>query len=150
MALIAGSLVAGTSVYSFASDWDKAGKALAIIEGIRIVTGGKADIIGTITGINRPGQEVRESRYSREPDQQRYADNYHGRFKYERNERVWVPHYVWEERYIPRHTEYRPGYGEVVIEAHHERYQVEEGGHWEIKGDCGQREHRSQSGARRF
>jgi len=101
---------------------------LAIIEGVRVVTGGKVDLIGTITGINRP-------RY----DQVRYADN-PGRH---RGERVWVPHYVWKEVYVPMHTEYRPGCGEVVVEAHYERYEVEEGGHWEVRCDSGYSNNRS-------
>jgi hypothetical protein len=115
---------------------------LTIIEGVRIFTGGKVDIIGTITGINRPRQEAREYNYSRDSDHQQYANRGRGHGRYERYERVWVPYYVWKEKYVPRHTEYRPGYGEVVVEGHYERYQVEEGGHWEIRDDCGPREHR--------
>lgn len=140
VALIAGSLVIGLSTCSYASDWDKAGKALAIIEGIRVVTGGKVDVIGAIAGINNPHQEVRGYRYSREPGYNRYADRNVGRGRYEQYERTWIPHYVWRERYVPRHTEHRPGFGKVVIEGHYERYQVQEGGHWEIKSDCRPRE----------
>jgi hypothetical protein len=139
--------VIGISTRIFASDWDKAGKALAIIEGVRVVTGGKVDIIGTITGINRPRQEAREY------DRRQYAGNngwHRGNDKYERYERVWVPHYVWKEIYVPRHTEHRPGYGEVIVEAHYERYQVEEGGHWEIRYDIDQRDHRSSFDNHRF
>ena len=141
MVLVAGSLVVGWSICSYASDWDKAGKAFAIIEGLRVVTGGKVDVIGTITGINRPGQEARVYSYSREPDYKRYAGRYSGRGRDERYERVWVPHYVWIERYVPRHTEHRSGYGEVIIEGHYERYQVEEGGHWEFREDCGPKQY---------
>jgi hypothetical protein len=133
MALIIGSLVIGVTAKSFASDWDKAGKILTIIEGVRVVTGGKVDLIGSITGINRPGEESREFRYAREYNRPPYysQENRRDFYQYERCVRVWVPHYVWRERYVPRHTEYRPGYGEVVVEGHYERYQVEEGGHWE-------------------
>lgn len=142
MALITGSLVIGVSTQGFASDWDKAGKALTIIEGVRIFTGGKVDIIGTITGINRPRQEVREYSYFRDSDRQRDVGRRRGHGSYERYERVWVPHYVWKEKYVPKHAEYRPGYGEVVVEGHYERYRVEEGGHWEIRDNCGPREYR--------
>ncbi|MCX5701591.1 MAG: hypothetical protein NTW64_01235 [Candidatus Omnitrophica bacterium] len=138
MALIIGSLAIGISTHVFASDWDKAGKALTIIEGLRVFTGGAVDIIGTITGINRPRQETREYSYSRDSDRRQYASNngwQRGQDKYERCERVWVPHYAWKVKYVPTYTEYRPGYGEVIVEAHYERYQVEEGGHWEIRYD---------------
>jgi hypothetical protein len=133
MALIAGSLALGLDTLSYASDWDKAGKAFAIIEGVRVVTGGKVDVIGAITGINRPRQEAMAYSYSRAPVRQLYADRRGGNDRYERYERVWIPHYVWKERYIPQHTEYRPSYGEVVVDGHNEKYMVEQGGHWEIR-----------------
>ncbi|MBU3912091.1 MAG: hypothetical protein KKD90_05845 [Candidatus Omnitrophica bacterium] len=50
--IVVGTLI-GTSASSYASDWDKAGKALAAIKGVRIITGGNVDLIGNITGINR-------------------------------------------------------------------------------------------------
>ena len=133
---------------AFASDWDKAGKALTIIEGLRVVTGGRVDVIGTLTGINRPGTVVavnttygpverndhqggydhpRSYGYER-PHYRGYRDQQHCSY----TKRVWVPNTVWRERYLPAHTEYQPGYGEVFVQAHYERYQVEEGGHWEI------------------
>ena len=142
IALIMGSLLVGFSTCSYASDWDKAGKVFAVIEGLRVVTGGKVDVIGTSTGINKPRQEAREYGYSKDSNRQQYADNRRGRAKYERSERVWVPHYVWKEKYVPKHTEYRPGYGEVIVEGHYERYRVEEGGHWGTRDDCGPRGHR--------
>lgn len=131
----AAALVIGVNARCFASDWDKAGKALAIIEGVRVITGGQVDVIGTITGINRPRGENRDRKeYARGG---RDRDFGRPRYAYERRpyvkqcEMIWVPHYVWVEKYIPKHTEHRPGYREVVVQAHYEKYQVEQGGHWE-------------------
>jgi hypothetical protein len=137
MTLVAAALAVGICTQGYASDWDKAGKILTVIEGMRVVTGGKVDIIGTITGINKPRESSREVVYVKTYDgpghgyayQGPYRHNYPGHFSHQ--ERVWVPHMVWKTRYIPRHTEYRPGYGEVVIEGHYEKFLAEEGGHWE-------------------
>ena len=133
VALITAGIVAGVSTNSFASDWDKAGKALAIIEGVRVVTGGAVDVIGTITGINRPREESREYARVREYERPQYTRGYaYGRRShFEECERIWVPRYVWKEKYIPRYIEYRHG-RKVVVEGHYERYLVKEGGHWEI------------------
>lgn len=140
--LIGIGLIMGITTQSFASDWDKAGKILTIIEGVRVVTGGKVDLIGTITGINNPRESRERHEYYREynyPQGYAYRDNRHRSYVEQRNfryaKRVWVPHLVWRERYVPEHTEYRPGYGEVVVQAHYERYLVEEGGHWETVYD---------------
>ena len=132
VALITAGIVAGVSTNSFASDWDKAGKVFAIIEGVRVITGGKVDVIGTITGINRQRQENRECEQVRESERPRYARGYaYGRRShFEECERIWVAHYVWREKYIPEHIEYRNG-RKVVVEGHYEKYMVEEGGHWE-------------------
>jgi hypothetical protein len=45
-------------------------------------------------------------------------------------EQIWVPHYVWREKYVPEHYERRDG-RDIFIGSHYERFQVEEGGHWE-------------------
>lgn len=131
-------LIMGLKSVSFASDWDKAGKALTIIEGVRVITGGKVDLIGNITGINKPREEAKECRRVITHEPRHYAPYRHERGYRQKEQHyvsycktVWVPHMVWKEKYIPRHTEYRPGYGEVVVEAHIEKYLVEEGGHWE-------------------
>ncbi len=129
----------GIKTYGFASDWDTAGKAFAIIEGLRVITGGKLDVVGSITGINRPREVVRERVYVREEppgsSYQMYSSRfpaYGHRHQVRYSERVWVPHLVWKEKYVPTHTEYKPGYGNIVIDGHYERFQVQEGGHWEI------------------
>ncbi len=112
--LIGVTVMLGERVY--ASDWDKAGKVLTGIEGLRIFSGGKLDLIGNIFGINR----YREKSYS--------CERYCYRSSYRK---VWVPHYVWKKKYVPEHREYDPRYGEVVVEGHYIRYKVERGGHWE-------------------
>jgi hypothetical protein len=133
--LVAAGLVLGISAQSFANDWGNAGKALAIIEGVRVVTGGAVDVIGNIAGINKPRQEAREHRQAKEvtyivkEGPPRY---YPGEYRYyAQPQMVWVPNIVWRQSYVPEHTEYRPGYGEVIVRGHYESCQVEEGGHWE-------------------
>jgi len=132
--LVAAGLVTGLAKISFASDWDKAGKALTIIEGLRVVTGGKVDIIGTITGINQPQRQTAEYRGRREfANDRRHKGRSYASYSsrdYDRCELVWVPEYAWREKYIPEYVEYRHG-RKVVVEGHYERYLAEEGGHWE-------------------
>ncbi len=121
--LVAG-LVAGIAVQGYASDWDKAGKALAIIEGVRVLTGGRVDLIGNVTGINRNQATYArgERRYVHEEARVRQCP-----------QRVWVPHIVWEKRYVPEHVEYREGYGRVIVGGHYIKCRAERGGHWEWK-----------------
>jgi hypothetical protein len=120
--LVAIGIVVCFSVPVYASDWDKAGIALAVTEGVRVITSGKVDIIGNITGINRN----RES-YGHRKDGGRYAKSY----PCPAPSRVWVPHYVWNRKYIPEHQEYSKECGTIIVEGHYIRYQVEKGGHWE-------------------
>lgn len=138
MMFVAVALAFGICRQGYASDWDKAGKILTVIEGMRVVTGGKVDIIGTITGINKPREIAREVVYVKSYGGQRhYEQNYYGSHHrnypahFSRQERVWVPHMVWKTKYVLAHTEYRPGCGEVFIEGHYEKFLAEEGGHWE-------------------
>ena len=134
IAVIVTGLVAGTTVPSFASDWDKAGKVLAVFEGLRILTGGKADVLGTVTGINRPRQQPRAHDRGPVYADRRDCGNHFGWTKQKSHvcERIWVPHYVWKEKYIPQHIEYRDG-RKVYVEEHYEKFLVEQGGHWEYK-----------------
>ena len=116
------TIVIGFVASSYASDWDKAGKALAIIEGARILTGGRMDILGGITGINQ------NSWFS--PRRKQY--NYSHVKSYKRHpRRAWVPNYVWRKKYIRKHEEYDNRYGKVIVEGHYIRYMVEDGGYWE-------------------
>jgi hypothetical protein len=118
---------------AYASDWDKAGKALTIVEGIRLLTAGKVDVIGNIAGINKDnGYTLASRRHNQTYD-------YPGR-RHPGPERIWVPHYVWVTKYIPAHKEYSHELGRfVLVKGHHIRYQVESGGHWETVGRCGWR-----------
>jgi len=110
----------GMSITSYASDWDKAGKALTIIEGLRVFTGGNVDVIGSLTGINKNKQ------YASYHSNNRYHSN-----SYKHQEKVWVPHFVWKKKYIPEHKEYSKEHGEIIVEGHYIKYKVETGGHWE-------------------
>ncbi|MFA5099423.1 MAG: hypothetical protein WC547_00875 [Candidatus Omnitrophota bacterium] len=130
--LVSVGLMVGMCAPCFASDWDKAGKVFAVTEGLRIVTGGAVDVLGSITGINRNRGQVREVACVRKNDPPRYYARRVCRPEPCRVERVWVPNLVWREKFVPEHSEYRPGYGNIWIGAHYEKYQVEEGGHWEI------------------
>lgn len=124
--LISGSIVVPT----YASDWDKAGKVFAIIEGVRVITGGKVDVIGTITGINRPRERDDHREYA---SYSHDCGNHYGqRKRHCCKYKVWVPHYVWVEEYVPAHTEYEDG-EKIFVEGHYIKYQVEEGGHWEYR-----------------
>ena len=112
------SLVCGSGLYAYASDWDVAGKVLTGIEGLRILTGGKVDVIGNIAGIARDKRDEEHC------------------YTYRRKEhlsRVWVPHFVWEKRWVSEHKEYDPQWGEIVVEGHFIKYRVERGGHWEYR-----------------
>lgn len=88
--VLAAGVGIGLAIPSYASDWDKFGKAAAVIEGIRILTRGDVDIFGNILGINRqnkPKVYVEKPRYDiRKPGQ--------------RLECVWVPRTVWKKRYV--------------------------------------------------
>ena len=122
--LIVVVMVTGFGITSYASDWDKAGKVFAAIEGIRVLTGGNVDIIGSITGIKQ------NSKYARQQKCHEYEDVRDHRC----SKCVWVPYKVWEKEYIPEHKEYSKKYGTIIVEGHYIRYKVENGGHWEQ--DC--------------
>ncbi|HQO37569.1 MAG TPA: hypothetical protein PLP56_00730 [Candidatus Omnitrophota bacterium] len=138
--LVAGALAAGSVTPAFASDWDKAGKVLAVTEGLRIVTGGAFDLLGSITGV-KERTHVRETRRDTRRDT-RYGGPACVVVRHERRpapcrvERVWVPNLVWKEKFVPEHSEYRPGEGTIWIGSHYEKYQVEAGGHWEEVRTC--------------
>jgi len=119
--------VMGCATRSYASDWDKAGKILTGIEGVRIITGGKFDLIGNMFGISNKTQ------YPRGYNSQHRVKN-NNKHTYSKRQycshRTWIPNYVWKKKYVPKHTEYDPEYGEVIVEGHYIRYQVEQGGKW--------------------
>jgi hypothetical protein len=119
------SLVCGWGVYAFASDWDVAGKVLTGIEGLRIFSGGKLDLIGNMFGMNRDRQDERSHYAYRQKTDCR---------------RIWVPAFTWEKKWIPEHSDYDERLGKIIVEGHYVRYRVERGGHWQY--DCNCRSHR--------
>ena len=124
-----------TAMPAYASDWDKAGIALTGIEGIRILTGGRVDLIGSMFGINR--QIGYGDHRPRNYGQYKKHRHHQGKRGYRCSERVWVPHYTWRKEFVPRHEKYDPVQGKVIVEGHYVSYQVEDGGHWETKYYCG-------------
>lgn len=115
----------GLAAPAFASDWDVAGKVLTGIEGLRILTAGKIDIIGNVAGINRAEREV-----IHETGHRTYAHRKNCR-------RKWIPHYVWEKKWVPEHSEYSPEFGEIIVEGHYVKYKAQRGGHWDYDCSCG-------------
>lgn len=106
----------------YASDWDTVGKVLTGITGLRILTGGRVDIIGTMTGTNRYN---RPSGYYYQTPTRYYISYYDGprrnvRYykpqRYRRCERVWVPRRAYWKR-VYRHGRYV-------------KQRVVEGGYW--------------------
>ncbi len=131
--VLLGLFVIGSVGPAHASDWDKAGKALTIVEGIRILTGGDVDLIGNITGINNRNKTVH---YQEAPAYgYRHSRRYHIRKK-PYKVKVWVPHYRWVKEYVPGYYEYQPGSGRVYVEGHYVEHRVESGGHWEWQEHC--------------
>ncbi|MDD5237508.1 MAG: hypothetical protein PHU96_00900 [Candidatus Omnitrophica bacterium] len=130
MFLLISTLLIGFIAPAFASDWDVAGKILTGIEGVRIISGGRIDPIGTMIDFVQGPRRVHEER--------------HVYVYKEPCKRVWVPHYVWRREYIPAHVEYSQRYGKVFVEGRYIEYQVENGGHWVTKCDydCNSRNYR--------
>lgn len=125
------------SATSFASSWDIVGKVLTGIEGARILTGGKFDVIGSIAGIGNDGRDVvvQERRtYVVEAPAVR--------------QRVWVQDYSYREAWVPGHWEHDPRLGQIFIEGHYVRYQVENGGHY-VYSSSQERHNRDDSRGRR-
>ena len=126
----------GTAGPAFASDWDKAGIALTGIEGLRVITGGKVDLVGSVFGLNRDSGSHRK--YSGHQKAQKRSHRYaRPKRNYNCHARIWVPHYQWTKKYIPKHEEHDKRLGKVIVEGHYIKYQVSRGGHWEAKDYCG-------------
>lgn len=135
MKRLVGLLVCAVFLFSvlasaYASDWDVAGKVLTGITGLRVLTGGKVDIIGAITGTGRAKEREHVS-----SKHHRYS-----KYRHRPCKRVWVPYYAWKKKWVPEHTEYDSEFGEVVVEGHYIRYRVESGGYWEYK--CKHKRHK--------
>lgn len=116
-----------------ASDWDKAGIALTGIEGLRILSGGKIDIVGKIFGIDNAASASQrlvkhDGRYPRRDVKMVKRQSC--------VKQVWVPHYEWKRKFVPRHEEYHEKYGQIIVEAHYIQYQIEAGGHWDTHDYC--------------
>lgn len=104
----------------YASDWGKFGKAVAVVEGLRVITGGRVDIVASLTGLNC--------------DKRDHAHRSHYRCC---PEKIWVPKkIVWKTKYVPQHIERAPNGKRRVVEGHYIKYKVEEGGYWKVCSCC--------------
>ena len=117
--------VIGFEVPSYASDWDKAGKVLATLAGLRVLTGGNVDIIGNITGIKQAKKYDRgHSKHTQKHCEIKKGKSY--------SHYAWIPTMAWKRKYIPEHQEYSEKYGTIIVEGHYIKYQVEQGGYWAL------------------
>lgn len=132
-------ILCGLSVPAYASRWDVAGKILAGLEGVRILSRGNIDILGTVGGLHRDEQRVVYR------DSGSYEARYRNERRYEhreRCERVWVPEYAWERRWVPGHYERAGNHGrKIYVRGHYESRKVERGGRWEYRCEDGCRRH---------
>jgi len=140
------AFLGGSAAVSFASDWDKAGKALTIISGLRLISGGRIDVVGKI-GEVATGKTYTNKNYGYYP--KGYYGG-HGRYKRHHRpyhqkvvkhyrctkEKYWIPEYRWIKKHVPEHEEYDSEYGTVIIEEHYIRIKEEHGGYWEYKDSC--------------
>ena len=110
-------LLAGFISTADADDWGIAGKVLTGIVGTRILTGGKVDLVGALTGTANDYDRPKYNSQSR-----RFPDN---------SDRIWVPQYTWKKKWIPEHKEYDSKLGEIIVGGHYLQYKVQSGGHWE-------------------
>ncbi len=139
--LVAVVLAGSSATVSYASDWDKAGKALTIIEGLRLVSGGQIDVVGgfgeAVTGHKYTNRNSRgyydpaPRHYRRHRPYQQVVKHYHCT-----QERIWVPEFRWIKKHIPEHEEIHPEYGPIIVDAHYIRIKQEHGGHWEYRDKC--------------
>lgn len=131
--LIIGSFFMCVSVAGHASDWDTAGKILTGVEGLRVLTGGRVDLIGSMTGINKSGGGY----YTRQNRRWNGPQNINVHHCTDACKR-WVPQYVSKRRWVPMRVYYdHYSRRQITVPAHYETYQVERGGYWVY--DCQQR-----------
>ncbi|MDD5073355.1 MAG: hypothetical protein PHO67_04880 [Candidatus Omnitrophica bacterium] len=120
IALAAAALLS-FSATSFASSWDMVGKVLTGIEGARILTGGKFDVIGSVMDVTN----IRQDRGATVVEKRVYVVEQQAPCK-----RVWVPTYSCREEWVPAHWERDTRKGKIFIEGHYVTYKVENGGYW--------------------
>jgi hypothetical protein len=120
IALAAAALLS-FSATSFASSWDMVGKVLTGIEGARILTGGKFDVIGSVMDV----ANIRQDRDVAVYEKRVYVVEQPAPCK-----KVWVPQYTYREEWVPAHWERDGRRGKVFIEGHYVTYKVENGGYW--------------------
>lgn len=106
--------------YAGDDEWSDAGKVMAIMEGVRVLTGGGVDIIGSVTGIKQPRSNVKHHIHHYEAPRPV-------------RKKVWVPTYSWKKVHVDEHEEYHPEYGKVIVEPHYIKYRTQSGGYWDYE-----------------
>ena len=105
----------GVSGLSYAGDddWATAGKVLTVLEGLRVISGGKLDLIGGLVGIDRddqwPPAVIHTYSYRTGP---RYKYTKRNRSKHKITEKVWVPGYGWVKKQRSKHKKHDSDCGE--------------------------------------
>lgn len=114
-----------------ASDWDKAGKILTVMEGLRFVSGGNIDVIGGLTDAVHGNNGRYHHKARRDRKHRRYVKHRHCS-----TQKTWIPEYEWKKEWVPAHEQHHAQYGTIHVEGHYFKYQVECGGHWEYEEIC--------------
>jgi hypothetical protein len=127
-ALLVVSVMMGGIVPVYAGDWDVFGKIMAGVEGLRVLSNGEVDIIGSVTGVKE--DRHKEARHKkphpiRIPEKPRIPEKK-----------------VWKRIYIPEHEEYSEKYGRIIVEGHYIRCKARQRGRKGKKCPKGQKEHR--------
>lgn len=136
-------VLTGVSFPAQASDWGTVGKVLTGITGMRLLSGGKVDIIGNIAGVddNSHHSYTYTTVYDRHPHRHVSSCN-----------KTWTPGYTWKKKWVPEHTEYDHRHGHVTVEGHYVTYKKEHGGSWSYSCDSGKNKnhHRNYSSRRKY
>jgi len=131
IAIVAAMLaLLGFAGMSHASDWDLVGKVLTGVEGARILTGGRVDIIGSVMDISGIGCGRQDGGIMRRGKtivvEKPVPCN-----------RIWVPEYRYKDVWVPGHYVRDPRHGRIYIKGHCVQRRTECGGHWEYVSGCG-------------
>jgi hypothetical protein len=105
MSLLLTGVMMSVVVPVYAGDWDVFGKVMAGVEGLRVLSNGKVDIIGSVTGVDKKKHKEKRKRSS-----------------HDNSCRVRIPEKkAWKRIYIPEHEEYSEEYGRIIVEGHYIR-----------------------------
>jgi hypothetical protein len=110
----------------FAGEGEKPGDIPAATEDTRAVSVEELGITARVAG-GDDGKEALE--YASYRTRHYYGNYYRG---YCHKSKVWVPRYVWVERYVPGRRVYSERLGTFIfIKGHYATFRIEQGGRWE-------------------